>query len=126
MPHTSTVPVLLSGRNENLTVNSVTLDHVVREDVLLMKVDVEGWEWSVFKGAGRMMREFNVENIILEYSPGVLGGEQVSAHGTKMYSLTDRYVLQRCTTQPGMWYAKCHHTTWRNVVQPLCGGNHTS
>ena len=50
--------------------NSVTLDNALREDVLLMKVDVEGWEWSVFKGAARFLREFNVENIILEYSPG--------------------------------------------------------
>ena len=59
-----------SGLNENLTVNSVTLDNALREDVLLMKVDVEGWEWSVFKGAARFLEEFNVENIILEYSPG--------------------------------------------------------
>ena len=61
---------LLSGRNENLTVNSVTLDNAVREDVLLMKIDVEGWEWSVIKGAAGLLKEFNVENIIMEYSPG--------------------------------------------------------
>ena len=59
-----------SGRNENLTVNSVTLDNAVREDVLLMKIDVEGWEWSVIKGAAGLLKEFNVENIIMEYSPG--------------------------------------------------------
>jgi len=61
---------LQSGRNENLTVNSVTLDNAVREDVLLMKIDVEGWEWSVIKGAAGLLKEFNVENIIMEYSPG--------------------------------------------------------
>ena len=66
-------PLLLglqSGRNENLTVNSVTLANAVREDVLLMKIDVEGWEWSVIKGAAGLLKEFNVENIIMEYSPG--------------------------------------------------------
>jgi len=51
-------------------VNSVTLDNAVREDVLLMKIDVEGWEWSVIKGAAGLLKEFNVENIIMEYSPG--------------------------------------------------------
>ena len=50
--------------------NSVTLDNAVREDVLLMKIDVEGWEWSVIKGAAGLLKEFNVENIIMEYSPG--------------------------------------------------------
>jgi FkbM family methyltransferase len=50
---------------------SVTLDGAVKEDVLLMKVDVEGWEWSVMMGAAGLLSKFNVENIIMEYSPGV-------------------------------------------------------
>ena len=38
--------------------------------MLLLKVDVEGWEWSVFKGAIGLIKDFKVENIIMEYSPG--------------------------------------------------------
>ena len=58
------------GVNENITLDSVALSKVIQEDVLLMKVDVEGWEWSVMKGAGEMLRQYKVENIIMEYSPG--------------------------------------------------------
>ncbi len=36
----------------------------------LVQVDVEGWEWSVMKGAAKAMESKLVENIIMEYSPG--------------------------------------------------------
>ena len=55
-----------------LTVPSIRLDDIVKEDVLLLKVDVEGWEWGVFKGAAGLIRDYKVENIIMEYSPGEL------------------------------------------------------
>ena len=58
------------GNNVNISVPSVRLEDVVKEDVLLMKVDVEGWEWSVFKGAAGLIRDYKVENVIMEYSPG--------------------------------------------------------
>ena len=54
-----------------MNATSVTLNGVVKEDVLLMKVDVEGWEWGVMRGAGEMLRQYKVENVIMEYSPGV-------------------------------------------------------
>ncbi len=54
----------------HISIPSVRLEDVVKEDVLLMKVDVEGWEWSVMKGAAKLVAGFNVENIIMEYSPG--------------------------------------------------------
>ena len=38
---------------------------------LASQVDVEGWEWSVMKGASKVMEKKLVENIIMEYSPGV-------------------------------------------------------
>ena len=37
----------------------------------MKQVDVEGWEWSVFAGAQQLLTNFNVENIVMEYSPGV-------------------------------------------------------
>jgi FkbM family methyltransferase len=59
-----------AGENVKILVPSVRLEDVVKEDVLLLKVDVEGWEWSVLKGAAGLISGFNVENIIMEYSPG--------------------------------------------------------
>ncbi len=37
------------------------------------QVDVEGWEWSVMEGAQGLQRNYNVENIVMEYSPGGKG-----------------------------------------------------
>ena len=75
-----------SGVNENITLNSVILSKVVKEDVLLMKVDVEGWEWSVMKGAGEMLRQYNVENIVMEYSPGVDAVHRLNCRWGRMCS----------------------------------------
>ncbi|GAX77184.1 hypothetical protein CEUSTIGMA_g4630.t1 [Chlamydomonas eustigma] len=60
-----------SSNNVKISVPSIRLEDVVKEDVLLLKVDVEGWEWSVMKGAQALLKNYNVENIIMEYSPGV-------------------------------------------------------
>jgi len=56
---------------ENVTAKSVTLGDAVNEEVLLLKVDVEGWEWSVFRGASTLFDRHPVHNIVMEYSPGV-------------------------------------------------------
>jgi FkbM family methyltransferase len=61
----------IRSNNEEIHVKSVTLDEVVSEDVLLLKVDVEGWEWSVMRGAEKLLQKYNVENVVMEYSPGV-------------------------------------------------------
>ena len=60
----------ISAERTKILVPSIRLENVIKEDVLLLKVDVEGWEWSVFKGAAGLMRNFKVENVIMEYSPG--------------------------------------------------------
>ena len=39
--------------------------------LLCAQIDVEGWEWSVMKGAGEMLEKYKVENVIMEYSPGM-------------------------------------------------------
>jgi FkbM family methyltransferase len=61
----------IPGKVENVTAQSITLTDAVKDDVLLMKIDVEGWEFSVMKGAAGLLSKFNVENIVMEYSPGV-------------------------------------------------------
>ena len=75
----------------------MSLTAAIKEDLLLMKVgvegwewwewspltaaaacldlqvDVEGWEWSVLKGGAEMFKKYKVDNVIMEYSPGGSG-----------------------------------------------------
>ncbi|GIL90927.1 hypothetical protein Vretimale_17060 [Volvox reticuliferus] len=61
----------IQSDQEAIEVRSVRLEDEVKDDVLLLKIDVEGWEWSVVKGAEKFLGKHHVENIIMEYSPGV-------------------------------------------------------
>ncbi len=38
--------------------------------VLCWQVDVEGWEWSVMQGASKLLSTYDVQHIMMEYSPG--------------------------------------------------------
>eukprot|EP00195_Chlamydomonas_chlamydogama_P011405 CAMPEP_0202902672 /NCGR_PEP_ID=MMETSP1392-20130828/16989_1 /ASSEMBLY_ACC=CAM_ASM_000868 /TAXON_ID=225041 /ORGANISM="Chlamydomonas chlamydogama, Strain SAG 11-48b" /LENGTH=567 /DNA_ID=CAMNT_0049589473 /DNA_START=195 /DNA_END=1898 /DNA_ORIENTATION=+ len=62
-------------------VKSERVDGAVKENVLLMKADVEGYESFVFKSAENLFKNYNVENIVMEYSPGV--AERAAWGGTK-------------------------------------------
>ncbi|KXZ44545.1 hypothetical protein GPECTOR_65g163 [Gonium pectorale] len=59
---------------ETIEVPSVRLENDVKSDVLLMKVDVEGWEWAVIKGAEGLFKKYDVESVIMEYSPAFACG----------------------------------------------------
>jgi FkbM family methyltransferase len=50
----------------NLVVKTTGLSQEIKEDVLLLKVDVEGFEDNVFKGLLPVFDEYSIENIILE------------------------------------------------------------
>jgi len=52
------------SKQEQSTV--VSLDDVVREDVLYLKVDVEGFEPSVFKSAHQLLEKYRVHYILFE------------------------------------------------------------
>lgn len=45
------------------------LDNFVKEDVLLLKIDTEGHEMNVLKGATGLFENFRVENILTEMKP---------------------------------------------------------
>jgi len=49
-----------------IPVEATTLDNAIKEDVLLLKIDVEGYEDNVFKGAKEFLSRYNVDNIICE------------------------------------------------------------
>jgi len=48
------------------SVPAVTLDDQFKEDILLLKIDVEGYEDNVLNGAKQLIKNYNVENIICE------------------------------------------------------------
>ncbi|PRW60388.1 A disintegrin and metallo ase with thrombospondin motifs 12 [Chlorella sorokiniana] len=47
------------------------VDEVVKEDVLIMKADVEGYEPGVLRGSKRLFLDHTVQHMFMEYSPGV-------------------------------------------------------
>ena len=51
---------------------SETLDQLVTEQPCIMKLDVEGYEPSVLKGAAAMLRRYPPRAILTEYTPGVI------------------------------------------------------
>ena len=55
---------------DTVTLPSVRLEDLVKQEVLLMKMDVEGWEFSVYEGAEKLISQHGVRNIVFEYSPG--------------------------------------------------------
>ncbi|GFR47995.1 hypothetical protein Agub_g9819, partial [Astrephomene gubernaculifera] len=62
----------------SVTVPATTLDRweewappdVLPQDLLLLKLDIEGWEAPVLRGGSRLLSQHG-ENVLLEYSPGI-------------------------------------------------------
>jgi len=50
-------------------VETTTLDFHVHKPVFLLKIDVEGHEAEVFRGASKMMNNFRPKHILMEYRP---------------------------------------------------------
>ncbi|EFN60043.1 hypothetical protein CHLNCDRAFT_133271 [Chlorella variabilis] len=61
------------GAYVNVTKATERVDEVVKEDVLIMKVDVEGFEPSILRGTRGLLLQHEVKHIFMEYSPGVAG-----------------------------------------------------
>jgi FkbM family methyltransferase len=58
----------LSGVDSNgqFHIKTFALDDLVHEDVLLLKIDTEGYEDNVFKGMKKMQQKYKIDNIICE------------------------------------------------------------
>lgn len=61
-------PNLLGGVYGVDYVSTVSLSHIVREDVDVMKIDVEGSESVVVAGAKRLICNFSVRHILMEFT----------------------------------------------------------
>jgi FkbM family methyltransferase len=60
-------------------VNGVSLSYVVREDVDVLKIDVEGSEGVVIAGAKRLICDFSVKYILMEFTEVKQRTDQYSA-----------------------------------------------
>lgn len=62
---------LQKGQAEAVSRPAERVDAVVDEAALIMKADIEGYEPMAFRSARRLLLADRIENIVLEYSPGV-------------------------------------------------------
>ena len=69
-PATRLVPP--SQRNRHIDVPVVRIDDVVHEDVWLLKMDLQGYEWHALSGASRLFTTHTVAHVFTEYTPRLL------------------------------------------------------
>lgn len=85
-----------------VSVKTVTIDSIVDEDILLLKIDVEGCELKALLGAKNLLRTRRVPFIQLEYSPSNIQGTSGADPNALLYYLSglgyDVY-LQMCHRQ---------------------------
>lgn len=67
----SEVPIP-DGYQVRNTVDLVRLDSYVKQDIHLIKIDVEGFEYHVLKGATEFFKSYNVPFILSEVGPNML------------------------------------------------------
>jgi FkbM family methyltransferase len=66
------VSIIIPGKREKkemkdvVMVQTVALSSEIKEDVLLLKIDVEGYEDNVWQGMVSILNKYNIENIIVE------------------------------------------------------------
>eukprot|EP00798_Chlamydomonas_sp_ICE-L_P019826 gene19826-26512_t len=68
----------VDGLSEKIKAPSKRLEDIVKEDVLMLMIDVEGWEWAVVEGAMKLLQNHKVDNIFLDYSPGIIHRAQIT------------------------------------------------
>ncbi|KAG2446579.1 hypothetical protein HYH02_008565 [Chlamydomonas schloesseri] len=76
---------------ETITVPATTLDawdswapsDLRREDLLLIKMDIEGWEGPVLRGGSQLLTAHG-DNLLLEYSPGIFERRNMTDFGPQV------------------------------------------
>eukprot|EP01116_Phalansterium_solitarium_P006102 TRINITY_DN18419_c0_g1_i1.p1 TRINITY_DN18419_c0_g1~~TRINITY_DN18419_c0_g1_i1.p1 ORF type:complete len:384 (+),score=107.38 TRINITY_DN18419_c0_g1_i1:167-1318(+) len=82
---------------DSVDVSAVRVDSIVKEDVLLLKIDVEGFEVNALESAEGLLTKYNVENIVIEWNPGMnTNAKTTKAKATEwLHKLDDMgYVLR--------------------------------
>lgn len=108
----------LPGANETVVVHGVSLDDMFdarKHDVLLLKMDVEGFESHALASAKRLLAGGGVRNIVVEFNLPMMSRQAEGIHAMKDRSLQ----LVRQLTQEYGYKAKASHKgDWRRQ-QPM-------
>ena len=71
------------GQNEFI-IPAIRLDQIIKEDVLLLKIDVEGYEVRALESAFEALRTHDVGNILIEWAPKRWGSLHPIQSGTQI------------------------------------------
>ena len=71
-----------SGHKFIVNVPQVRLDEIIDEDIYILKVDAQGFDGAVLKGAERLFANGRVTFVMLEFWPAVMETQSVSGEAT--------------------------------------------
>jgi FkbM family methyltransferase len=78
-----------NGTYDSLEIKLVPLDNIVKERVHLLKIDSQGHDLFVLLGGKRLLTEYGIEVITLEYWPSVMAAK--GQRGMDLLLLLDSY-----------------------------------
>ena len=86
----------------NVTVQTVRLDTEIKERVHLLKIDTQGHELKVLKGAEGLIRDFGVDIIHTEFSPALMRGHGAQPEEYLEYLWSLGYTCAYCNDGFGL------------------------
>ena len=84
------------GKGQAVQVQVVPLSDIIHEDVFFLKIDVQGFEYEVLRGAEKLFRDYTVAVMLLELYPNGLGHAGVNM--TEMLTLVRDTLGMVCST----------------------------
>jgi len=77
-------------------VKSITVDEVAKEDVLLMKIDIEGFEVHALESAKNLLSNHKVEHIVMEWNPHLNSHAKITKERAlrTLLELNKKYVIR--------------------------------
>eukprot|EP00178_Gracilaria_changii_P013969 TRINITY_DN3954_c0_g1_i1.p1 TRINITY_DN3954_c0_g1~~TRINITY_DN3954_c0_g1_i1.p1 ORF type:complete len:366 (-),score=54.64 TRINITY_DN3954_c0_g1_i1:949-2046(-) len=111
----------LAGANDTVTVRGVSLDEIFdaeRHDVLLLKMDVEGFESHALGSGRRLLEEGAIRNIIMEFNIPMMSRQPEGVERMKERSLE----LVRQLMEEHAYKAKgSHKGSWKTQKEMTMG-----
>ena len=92
----------LDNSRRRITVPLVRLDDEIHERVHLLKIDTQGHEMGVVKGAEGIIKNYGIDIIHAEFSPGLMRGHGVKPEDFLEYMFQLGYTCFYCTEAFGI------------------------
>jgi len=92
----------------NLQVETVTIADIVLEDLILLKIDVEGHEMKILSEMSEVLKKYKIENLVVETS------QRLDSMRTFINNMTSDYLV--------LSYAEEYFTPnhWKNINDIRC------